>query len=392
MLINKLHKEIFKIKKFYKNCKKPLNLHEPFLDNLDKKFILSAVRNKSVSTVGNETIKFERELKRFTKSKYLVATSSGTAALHLALLSLNIKKGSEILMPSLNYIAAANCCLYAGLCPHFIDISKDNIGIDFKNLEIYLENNTTVTNKKCINKKNNKLISAIIVPHLYGHIYEIEKLNSLSKKFKFKIIEDAAEAFGSYYKKKHAGTFGHAGILSFNGNKIITTGGGGAVIFREKKNYLKAFHLATISKKKHKYEYEYTEVGYNYRMPSINAALGLSQIKKIRRLISLKKDIYKKIFLKFSNSKIFTILNEPKNCKSNYWLITIILKKPFSKFRNIFIKDLHKNRILVRPIWRALNKSPYLNKYNKMDLKNTFKLEERIINLPSSPDLNRYLK
>ena len=389
---NNLFKEIIELKRLYKKCKKPINLHEPFLDFKDQNYVKKSIKNLSVSTAGKETILFEKELKKFTKSKYILSTNSGTSGLHLALLSLNIQKDSEILMPSINYIASANCSLYSGFNPHFIDVKKNSLGIDIESLEKYLKKISKISKKKCINIKNKKTIAAIIVPHLFGHIYEIERLVKLAKKFYMFIIEDAAEAFGSYYKNKHAGTFGDIGVLSFNGNKLITTGGGGAVIFKKKENYLKALKLATINKTPHPFEYQYDKIGYNYRIPSLNAALGLSQLKKINSILKLKKKIYLKIHSFFHRSEVFKILSEPNYCKSNYWLITIVLKKNYTKFRDKFIKESNKNKIILRPVWRAIHKSAHLRKFSKMNLKNTKNLEKRIINLPSSPYLNKFLK
>lgn len=392
MLKDNLLKEIVNLKRFYKNCKKPINLHEPFIDIKDQNKVRKSLKNLSVSTVGKETILFENELKKFTKSNYVLSTNSGTSGLHLALLSLNIKKGSEILMPSINYIASANCSLYSGFNPHFIDVKTNSFGIDVESLEKYLKKISKISKNKCINIKNKKTIAAIIVPHLFGHIYEIEKLVKLSKKFHLFIIEDAAEALGSYYKNKHAGTFGDIGVLSFNGNKLITTGGGGAVMFKNKENYLKALKLATINKTPHPFEYKYDKIGYNYRIPSLNAALGLSQLKKINFILKIKKKIYLKILSFFNRSEVFKILSEPNYCKSNYWLITIVLKDDYIKFRDKFIKESHKNKIKLRPVWRAIHKSAHLKKFNKMNLKNTNNLEKRIINFPSSPYLNKFLK
>ena len=256
---------------FSKNHR-PIFLHEPDIDAKDIENVSLALKQKKISSHASITLDFEKKLKRFTKSKYVVSTMNGTSALHLALLSLKVKSNEEILMPSLNYIASANVCLYINAVPHFIETKKNNLNIDTESLEKYLNLITKQKNKKCYNLKTKRYIRAIIVPHLFGHIYEIEKIKKISKKFNLLFIEDAAEALGSFYKKKHAGTFGDIGILSFNGNKIISSGSGGAVITNNKKFALKALKLSTIAKKKHSWKYEYDEVGFNYRLPSINAA------------------------------------------------------------------------------------------------------------------------
>ncbi len=374
---------IKKIKKLFSRNLKPLFLHEPDIDLKDIKNVSLALKQKKISSHASITLDFEKKLKSFTKSKYVVSTINGTSAIHLALLSLKIKPNDEILMPSLNYIASANACLYIGAIPHFIETKKDNLNIDTLNLEKYLNLITTQKNKKCYNIKTKRYIRAIIVPHLFGHIYEIDKIKKISKKYNLFFIEDAAEALGSFYKRKHAGTFGDIGILSFNGNKIISSGSGGALITNNKKLSLEALKLSTISKKKHLWNYEFDEVGFNYRLPSINAALGISQLKKLKLFIKLKRDLYKRYKFSFGKEYMFDLLKEPKNCKSNYWLQTIIMKNNYKLNYQIF-KNLFSLKIFVRPIWRPLHLSNHLKKFPKMRLKNTENIAKRIINLPSS--------
>jgi len=374
---------IKKIQKLFSKNHRPIFLHEPDIDAKDIENVSLALKQKKISSHASITLDFEKKLKRFTKSKYVVSTMNGTSALHLALLSLKVKSNEEILMPSLNYIASANVCLYINAVPHFIETKKNNLNIDTESLEKYLNLITKQKNKKCYNLKTKRYIRAIIVPHLFGHIYEIEKIKKISKKFNLLFIEDAAEALGSFYKKKHAGTFGDIGILSFNGNKIISSGSGGAVITNNKKFALKALKLSTIAKKKHSWKYEYDEVGFNYRLPSINAALGISQLKKINNFIKLKRDLFKKYKSFFKKENIFELLAEPKNCRSNYWLQTIIMKNN-NKISDKIFKSLFLLKIFVRPIWRPLHLSNHLKRFPKMKLKNTENIAKRIINLPSS--------
>ncbi len=234
-----------------------------------------------------------------------------------------------------------------------------------------------------------KKISAMIVLHAFGHPANIDKIKNIAKKFKIFLIEDAAEALGSYYKKKHVGTFGDIGVLSFNGNKIITTAGGGAVLTNNKKLANKVLNLANISKLNHKWKYEYDTVGYNYRMPSFNSSLGIAQMKNLKKFILEKRrlfKVYKKIFKK---NNFFKIFQEPKFCKSNYWLQTILLNKEQKNLSEKIITFAMKKGIQLRPVWRPVHKSKYLRKYPKMKLTNTTDLENRIINLPSSPQLTK---
>ena len=258
-----------------------IKLHEPNLSFKDLIEVKKSIKNNYVSTIGNVVKKFEKRLSTITKSKYVVATVSGSAALHTSVCALNIKKNEEILMPTLNYIASANAALLCNAIPHFIDIEKNTLGVDPVKLEKYLKKNAIIRNNTCYNKKTKRKIKAIIVLHTFGHPSKIDLIKKISKKYHLYLIEDAAEALGSKYKKKHLGTFGDIGILSFNGNKIITCGGGGAIITNSKLISKKALHLISNSKLNHKWKYDYDQLGFNYRMPGINAALGVSQLMRL---------------------------------------------------------------------------------------------------------------
>lgn len=367
-------------KKFKKNV---LELHEPFFVNQEKTFLSKAISKKIVSTHGNYTDEFEKKLSKFTKLKYSIATNSGTSAIHLALIALGLKKNDEVLIPNLNYIASANSVIYLGAFPHFIDTNENSPSINIKKLEFYLKKNVKVKKNECINIKTKRKIHSIITTHIFGHIEEINELTTLARKFNLKLIEDASEALGSFYKKKHAGSFGDLGVVSFNGNKIITTGGGGAVITNSLKLSNKIKKLATICRRKNTIEYDYTDLGYNYRMPSINAALGLAQLNSLKLFLKTKKVIFEKYKEISVNFNEFNLIKEPLNCKSNYWLQGIILKKNSMKYRNEIINFMNKNGIKSRPVWKLMHKITYLKKYQRGDLSNSIKLEKKIINLPS---------
>jgi perosamine synthetase len=375
-----------------KLIKNKLNLHEPFFDEEEKKILNKSISLKNVSTAGNTTNIFEKKIAQLTNVKYAIATNSGTSALHLALIACGIEKGDEVLMPSLNYIATANACLYLGAIPHFVDVEYDTLGIDVDRLLIYLNKISTVRKKVCFNKITKRKIKAIAPLHIFGHPCKIDKIKTIAKKFKLFLIEDAAEGLGSYFKRKHVGTFGDMGVLSFNGNKIITTGAGGAILTNNKKLAKRIFSLSTINKINHKWKYEYNEIGYNYRMPSLNSSLGIAQIKKLQFFIKKKRKIffiYKKIF---KNQTLFKLFEEAKYCKSNYWLQTIILNKNNKKIRDKFINLAHKQNLNIRPVWRPVHKSKHMLRFPKMELKNTNDLENRIINLPSSPSVIKFLR
>ena len=364
-----------------------ISLHEPFFDKSETNQINECIKNRSVSTAGFYTKKFEEKIKKITKAKYAIATINATSAIHLALVALKVKSNDEVLLPALNFVASANACLYVGAVPHFVDVEYETLGIDGKKLEQYLSQRTIFKNGYCYNKKTKRPIRAIICMHTFGHPNNLDLIKKITKKYKLFLIEDAAAALGSYYKKRHVGTFGGIGIISFNGNKIITTGGGGVSITNKKKYAKRLQLLASIQKKPHPWKYEYKQLGYNFKMPSLNASLGLAQLKKLNYYLKAKRKIYKNYNKCFKNNKYFFLFSEPKNCKSNYWLQTIIINKDLKNKRDIIATFANKKGLKIRPVWKPLNKLSYLNNFPKMNLSVSNDLEKRIINLPSSASL-----
>ena len=301
--------------------------------------------------------------------------------------ALGIKENQEVLVPALTFVGTVNAISYTGAEHHFVDSNIKDLGIDCKKLEIYLKKIAKIKNNKCINKKTGRVISGIVPVHIFGHSCEIENIIRLSKKFKLKIIEDAAEAVGSFYKNKHLGTFGDIGCLSFNGNKIITTGGGGAVITNKKNLANKIKHLTNTAKIKHKWEYIHDDIGYNFRMPSLNAALGLAQIENINIFVNAKRRLFLKYTKNFNKILGVKIFKEGKNLKSNYWLQTLIFDKKYKFLKNRLLNYCYKRKIYLRPTWRLIsNLKPY-NKKQKMDLSGARDITERAINLPSSSSI-----
>lgn len=367
--------------------KRKCSLHEPWFDNSEIKYLSEAIKKNSVSTYGNETKIFEKQIKRFTGSKYAYCVINGTSGIHLSLHLMDINKDSEVLIPALNYIASANATLYLGGVPHFIDVEEKTLGPDPKKLNLYLKKISVIKKGICYNKKTNRKIKILIVTHIFGHPANLDEIVKVCKKFKIKLIEDAAEALGSFYKKKHVGTFGIMGVLSFNGNKIITTGGGGAILTNSKKIAKKIENVSKSSRINHKWDYKFNKLSFNYRMPSINAQIGIAQIKKLSKFLNLKRKLFKKYKFAFKEVKNLKILEEPKFCKSNYWLQTIILDKPNSSLQKFIIFKTNKKGYGTRPVWNLISKSNHLKKFPKMKLKTALSLEKRIINLPSSPIL-----
>lgn len=364
--------------------KKYLPLHEPEITKRDQQEVLKGLKSGFVSTAGKDIMIFEKKLKKIIKVRNIVSTINGTSALDIALKIVGVKEQDEVLLPTISFVAPANAILYNNAIPHFIDSDLNHFGVDPEKLKTYLLKNTKIKNKICINLNTNRPIRALLVVHVFGHPAKILQLKAVAKKFNLKLIEDAAEALGSFFKKKHVGTFGDVGILSFNGNKIITTGVGGAVITNNKNLGDHARHLSTTAKVRHKWDFVHDMLGYNYRLANINATLGISQLKKLSYYLKIKRKIFKRFKNFLKDSDEINILNEPKDCKSNFWLQTLVIKRPSKSKRDKLLNKFHRNKILARPIWRPLHKLSYFNKYPKMNLSNSKKIENSIINIPSS--------
>ena len=304
-------------------------LHEPYLRGNEIKYLKNTIKNNFVSTSGKYVNLFENKISKYTKSKSAIAVVNGTQAIFISLKACGVGLHDEVLVPALTFVGTVNAISYLGSKPHFVDSNIKNFGIDCDKLEIYLKTISIVKNKKLYNKKTGNRIKAILPVHIFGHPCEIEKIIRLAKKYNLFVVEDAAEGLGSFYKKKHLGTFGDVGCISFNGNKIITTGGGGIVITNNKRLAKKIRHLTTTAKIPHKWEYIHDEIGFNFRMPNINAALGIAQLEKIKVFLKAKRkilSIYSKVFEKIDGVELY---KEPKFSKSNYWLQTLVLNKKF---------------------------------------------------------------
>ena len=362
---------------------KKVGLHEPYLGENEKRYLKKCIESGFVSYLGEYVMNLEKKITDYTGAKYAVTTNSGTSALHLACRLLEINNNCEVLMPALSFVAPANAVSYMNGTPHFVDIEDETFGIDPQKLRNYLSNTTYLSNLGCINKRTKKVIKAIIVIHAYGHPAQIQKIIRIANEFKIKVIEDAAESLGSFYNNKHTGLFGDIGVLSFNGNKVITTGGGGALLTKNKKIYENAKHLSTTAKIKHKWEYIHNEVGYNYRMPNINAAVGCSQFERISKLLKYKRKLARKYQIIFEDYDEVKFMKEQKNSISNYWLNTIIIDKNFKSIRDDLLQKLHKNGYQARPLWEPLNKLKMFKACPKDNLAITNDVVSRTINLPS---------
>ena len=363
------------------------SLHEPMFSGNEWKYLKECLDTTYVSSVGKFVDMFEENLAEYTGSNYAVAVVNGTAALHISLLLLGVQKGQEILIPALSFIATANAVSYTGAIPHYVDCDPNHLGINTKSLRSYLEKISEITNGSCVNKNSGRVIKAIIPMHVFGHPVNMDELNLIAKDFYLEVIEDAAESLGSTINGKHAGTFGSIGALSFNGNKIITTGGGGAILFKDRALATKAKHLTTTAKIPHQWEYKHDQIGFNYRLPNLNAALGCAQLENIEKFVTAKRKLYKKYSEVFSGIQGVSLLSEPAGARSNYWLQAIKLSNEFASERDAILRKTNSSGIMTRPVWALLsNLSPYKD-CPKMDLENALDMERRIINIPSSMGL-----
>ena len=360
------------------------SLHEPYFFGNEWSYVKKTLDESYVSSIGSFVNKFEDQIKTFTKSNYAILVVNGTEALHLSLVACGINSNDEVLVPTITFAGTANAIIYSGATPHFIDSEFETLGVDPYKLEKYLNKITIKKGKFYFNKKTKKRIKAIIPVHIFGNICQIDKILQIAKKYNLAVIEDAAEALGSFYKNKHAGTFGSVGCFSFNGNKILTTGGGGAIITNNRLLAKKLKHLSTTAKINHRWEYIHDAVGYNFRMPNINAALGSAQIENLNKFLRSKRKLFLRYCKEFLNLNEIRLIKNPKFSKSNNWLNTIFIKKSSIKKRNKVLSLAQKNKIFLRPVWKPLHTLKHFKKMPKMNLDAAKKIYESCVNLPSS--------
>lgn len=362
-------------------------LHEPFFDGNEKKYLMECIDSRFVSSVGKYVDKFEKMLAEYTGAKYAIAVVNGTSALHVALKLADVSFGDEVLIPSLSFVATANAVAYCGATPHFIDSHPENLCMDVNKLSDYLDEIAQIKNNKCFNKNTQKAIKAIIPVHIFGHPADMTPLIKLCAEYHLEIIEDAAESLGSYYKGTHTGNFGLASAISFNGNKTITTGGGGAMLCNDSALAKKAKHITTTAKKEKQRHHFHDQIGYNYRMPNINAALGCAQLEQLPVFIEKKRALANKYRTEFNKLKDVSLLWESRKAKSNFWLNTLILDKADAGQLEEIIDSTNNIGIFTRPIWTPLHKLPMYKNCPSMDLSTVEQLKDKIINIPSSKNL-----
>ena len=356
-------------------------LHEPrFLGN-EKKYLNECLDSTFVSSVGKFVDEFESKIADYSGAKYAVATSNGTSALHISLLISGVENGDEVITQPITFVATCNAISYCNAVPIFVDVDKETMGMSPQALHDFLVENTKVKNQQCVNITTGNIIKACVPMHTFGHPCRIDEIQKICKEYHITLVEDSAESLGSLYNDQHTGVFGELGIISFNGNKIITSGGGGCILTNNEDLAIKAKHITTTAKEPHKWEYIHDMIGYNYRMPNLNAALIVAQLEQLEGFLKSKRSLaimYKEFF---KNNDIHFV-TEPENAKSNYWLNSIILKN--RNQRNSFLDEMNSQGIMTRPIWALMNKLPMFKNAQCGDLTNAEWLEDCVVNIPSS--------
>jgi perosamine synthetase len=366
--------ETYKTKEF-------IPLHEPRFIGNEKKYLNDCIDSTFVSSVGKFVDEFEKKIANYTGVNFAIATNNGTSAIHISLLLASVEQNDEVITQPLTFVATCNAISYCGAYPVFVDVDRNTMGLSPSALKEFLENNTLVKNQQCVNTKTGRVIKACLPMHTFGHPCRIEEIKSICDKYYIFLIEDAAESIGSLYKGKHTGSFGQLGVMSFNGNKIITAGGGGCIITDNKDLANKAKHLTTTAKIPHKWDFNHDIVGYNYRMPNLNAALLVAQLESLEDFIQSKRKLAN-MYEEFFKTIDFVFIKEPIGCKSNYWLNSILLKN--KQHRDMFLNETNSQNVMTRPIWTLMNKLPMFEYAQCGDLTNSEWLEERVVNIPSS--------
>ncbi|GAB1265998.1 LegC family aminotransferase [Aurantivibrio infirmus] len=356
-------------------------LHEPrFLGN-EKKYVSQAIDSTFVSSVGEFVDRFEEMFALYTGAKHAVAVVNGTAALHVTLVLAGVEDGDEVITQPLTFIATCNAISYCGAVPVFIDVDRESMGLSPEKLKEWLFENAEIEDDVCKNKKTRRTIRACVPMHTFGHPVQIEEIKNICNEYKIILIEDSAESLGSYYLGKHTGTFGLLGAFSFNGNKTITTGGGGMIITNDKQLARRAKHITTTAKMPHRWEYVHDQVAYNYRLPNLNAALGCAQLEQLPVFLEKKAALAELYRLFFEKTEI-KFVSQRSNCVANYWLNTVILDG--KDRRNEFLKETNDAGIMTRPVWALMSQLVMFSGFQKGNLDNAVWLEERLVNIPSS--------
>jgi perosamine synthetase len=381
------------IRETFKTPEDFIPLHEPRFTGNEKQYLAECIDSTFVSSVGKFVDRFEEMVTDFTGTNKAVVCVNGTNALHLALLLSDVKPGDEVITQPLTFIATANAISYCGAKPVFVDVDRDTLGMSPRKLEEWLEENVEMKREAEVkvkaensqpqpfNKTTGRRIAACVPMHTFGHPCRIDEIIEICNRYNIKVVEDAAESLGSYYKNQHTGTFADIGVLSFNGNKTITTGGGGMLLFRNKELAEHAKHLTTQAKVPHRWEFRHDHIGYNYRMPNINAALGCAQMEQLPKFLKAKKQLAKK-YAGFFSTSASNFISEPSSAISNYWLNAILLST--REERDQFLVQTNEAGVMTRPVWELMNRLPMFHDAQCGDISNAEWLADRLVNIPSS--------
>ena len=368
-------------------CDGPVMLHEPRFAGNEWVYVKQCLDSTYVSSVGKFVDRFETDLAAYTGAKHAVAVVNGTAALHVALQLAGVRQGDEVLIPALTFVASANAITYCGATPHFADSEERTLGLDPKALREYLHGITEIRSEQCVHRATGRVIRALVPMHTFGHPVDIEGLLAVARDFHLALVEDAAESLGSTIHGRHTGTFGLMGTLSFNGNKTITTGGGGAILTNDPEVAKHAKHLTTTAKVPHRWDFVHNEIGYNFRMPNINAALGCAQLEQLPDFLAAKRQIFERYQVAFAGVPQTRIFAEPQGCRSNYWLQTLMLDESDVAQRDAILTATNDAGLMTRPTWTLLHRLVPYRDCPKMELPEAESLEGRLISLPSSAQL-----
>lgn len=357
-------------------------LSVPVFKGNEKKYLEECIDTTFVSSVGKFVDRFEDEMAKYTNSKKAVVCVSGTNALHMSMMLVGVERNDEVLTQALTFIATCNAISYIGAHPVFIDVDKSTMGLSPISLKEWLCKNAFIKDGVCYNKNSGRRIKACVPMHTFGHPTRIVEIADICNEYHIELVEDAAESIGSTYKGKHTGTFGKVGAISFNGNKTITTGGGGMLLFQDEELGALGKHLTTQAKIPHRWEFKHDHIGYNYRMPNINAALGCAQLEMLDEIIESKRKIASQYIEFFKNVDDIQFFVEPENSRSNYWLNAVILKDKQAQLE--FLQETNDNKVMTRPIWELMNNLDMFKHCEHDGLKNTIWFADRVVNIPSS--------
>jgi len=363
-------------------------LHEPVFAGNEREYVIDCIETGYVSSVGTFVTRFEEELAYYVGASHAVAVVNGTSALHLALVAVGVKPGDEVIVPALSFVATASAVALAGAIPHFVDVSYETWGIDSVELREYLSSLLRRDGKRFINRENGRPVTAIVPMHTLGHPCDGEGIKALAEEFGLAFVEDAAESLGSFSGGRHTGLAGIAGVFSFNGNKTITTGGGGAIVTNDSEIAARLKHLSTTAKIPHRFEFDHDAVGYNYRMPNINAALGVAQLEQLPGLVERQRSLHRKYKEALGDLTIGRLRSETPGTTSNYWLQAFLLKSELASQRDHILGSCLDAGIPVRPLWKPLNTlTPYRDSPSAQTPV-VAELYSRVVCLPSSASLS----